>query len=214
MHFDFKHHEYILVLFYSLIFACTQFDTVTFLTSSCCSWSLKAATSRRASRCRGEIHPINSCSCKRTRDPTILSQQERILVERQLVQTCRSHAKQMRGLKWWVLLGTSKKVLILELKDATFECQQITSTPFNHRVSGTWSGMRRGITTQAGYELQSLYSLFNSLTFKNRAPKKRNNTILNKVKNNYKMIQGCRWKLVTFVVNACFCWKIEVTPKM
>lgn len=82
VHFDFKHHEYILVLFYSLIFACTQFDTVTFLTSSCCSWSLKAATSRRASRCRGEIHPINSCSCKRTRDPTILSQQERILVER------------------------------------------------------------------------------------------------------------------------------------
>lgn len=47
-----------------------------------------------------------------------------------------------------------------------------------------------------------------------QSSKKSNNTILNKVKNNYKMIQGCRWKLVTFVVKACFCWKIVGTPKM
>ena len=140
------------------------------------------------------------------RSNDIESTVERILVERQLViQTCSSHAKQMRCLKWWVQSSTSFWVLprgyILELHNATFECQQITSTPFNHRDSGTWSGMRRGITTQAGYELQSLYSLFNSLTFQNRAPKKRNNSILNKVsKNNYKMLQGCRWKLVTIVV--------------
>ena len=199
MHFDFKHHEYILVLFYSLIFVCTQFDTVTFLTSSCCSWSLKAATSRRASRCRGEIHPINSCSCKRTRDPTT-----------NMHVTCKANA-------------------VFEVVSASGYPQEGTHfgaekcylwMPTNHEHPLQSQGLRNLIWHASWHHHTSwvwaaeFVLLVQLADLQKQSSKKSNNTILNKVKNNYKMIQGCRWKLVTFVVKACFCWKIVGTPKM